>query len=133
IDAKPGVERRFDPAIGLQSDPPPKFPQSDDADEKPILVGFMQKFHDLRTWMRFGDFGNHVGVDEKAHGCVSRASSFDRSRSRPTPLSGEARRNSAREPERAVFLSHSSTLLRISCSFLGEISGLKIVSFPRPL
>src|ERR1700704_4299981 len=66
----------------------------------------MQKCHDLRTWMRFGDFGNHVGVDEKAHGCVSRASSFDRSRSRPTPLSGEARRS--REPEPAVFLSHSS-------------------------
>ena len=50
----------------------------------------------------------HVGVEEQVHGISSRGSSCTRSSSRSAPRSGEASRNSASVPLRAVFRAHSS-------------------------
>src|SRR5712691_11099870 len=121
IDSKDAVleshRQLFDEPLSQSLAPPPGRHQLDSAadlrernhaDKYPVLISFGQPRNNVAVRLRLHPFGNHVGIEEKAHSSIARGPSFVRLILSPEPRSGEAAKNSARLPARLLLRRHSS-------------------------
>lgn len=105
---KPLLEPIAPTTSGKTFDPMPQLGKRNDAEEHPVLVGVGKPSGDARIGVWLAPFRNDVGIQQEVHRSGVRGGSCLRSTSIPEFFNGDAAKNSARLPDRFVFLSHSA-------------------------